>query len=151
MPKTKIDARDRSLLKLLQNNGRISMRDMAGKLGVSEGTVYNRLRKLEAGGVISGYHTMLNPQSLGYELTAIIGIKIGGEKLEEVEKELTKMQGVLSVYDVTGGFDTFVLVRFKNVRGLNPFVKSLLKVPGIISSETFVVLNVNKEDFRLPL
>jgi DNA-binding Lrp family transcriptional regulator len=130
----------------LQKDSRLSFNKIASKSGVSVGTAYNRIKNLEAVGVVKGYTTVLDPAKLGYELTAIILIQAAGKHLTEVEAEIAKAKSVVAVYDITGDYDAAIITKFKDRPGLNDFVKNLLANPHIKRTVTSVVLNVVKED-----
>ncbi len=72
-----------------------------------------------------------------------------GQYLEDVEKEVGKLDAVSCVYDITGDFDIAIIARFKNSHDLNTFIKSMLKNSHVKKTVTNVVLNVVKEDLRV--
>jgi len=136
---------------LLQEDSRLSFNRIAKELGISVGTAYNRIRGLEEKGVLRGYTAIIDPVKVGYQLTAIILIQAEGKHLMEVESEIARVNNVISVYDITGEFDVAVIARFKDRFDMNKFIKTLLKMPYVKRTVTNVVLNVVKEDFRVPL
>ncbi len=142
----KIDATDMQIIRLLQKDSRLSFNKIAGKIGISVGTAYNRIKNLEVTGVVKGYGTTLDTAKLGYELTAIILIQAAGKYLAEVEEEVAKLNAVTAAYDVAGDFDVALVTKFKDRQGLNDFVKGLLANPHIKRTVTNVALNVVKED-----
>jgi len=147
----KFDDIDLGIVKLLQEDSRLSFNKIASKLGISAGTAYNRIKNLENKGVLRGYTVLVDPFKLGFTMTVIVLIQAEGAHLIEVEKEIAKIGSVVSVYDVTGDFDIAVIVRFKDRIGLNAFIKNLLSMPYVKRTVTNVVLNVVKEDFRINL
>ncbi len=157
MPKTgkkpeatlSLDEVDRKILALLQENARISFRDIADAVGVSVGTVHNRIKKLETLNIIKRYTTLFDPYKLGFELTALILIQVDGAHIIEVEQEIAKHSEVCGVYDITGDFDILVIARFRTREELNSFIKSILKLPHIKRTVTSIALNIVKEDFKL--
>ena len=100
-------------------------------------------------GVIEGFSAKLKPQKLGFELTAVVGIRVRGGKLVDVEESLAKRKEVLCVYDVTGEYDAVLITRFKNRGELNDFIKAVLNHPYVERTVTHVVLNTVKEKFTL--
>jgi DNA-binding Lrp family transcriptional regulator len=144
-----VDDVDRKIIRLLQEDSRKSFNKIAESLGIAVGTAYNRVKNLEDKGILKGYTVILDPTKLGYGLTALILIQADGRYLPEVEKELAKLDEVISIYDITGDYDVAVVARFMNRAMLNNFIKSTLKMPHVIKTVTNVVLNVMKEDFRL--
>lgn len=147
----KLDGIDLGIIRLLQEDARLSFKKIADRLGISVGTAYNRIKNLEDKGVLGGYTVLVDPFKLGFTMTAIVLIQAEGTHLVEVEEEIGKMRSVVSVYDITGDFDIAVIVRFRDRTGLNAFVKSLLAMPYVKRTVTNVVLNVVKEDFRVNL
>ena len=144
-----LDELDLRILGLLLENSRLSCREMARLLGVSTGTVSKRLRKLEASGLVRGFTVLLDHEKLGYEITVVTAITVSGGKLLEVEREIAKLPGVCAVYDVTGPVDVIVIAKFKSRQDLSRFTKSLLAMPQVERTCTYVVLTTVKEDFRL--
>jgi len=144
----RLDDVDLGIIKILQEDSRLSFNKIASKLAISAGTAYNRIKSLEEKGVLKGYTVLVDPFKLGFSMTAIVLIQAEGTHIVELEKEIAKMGSVMSVYDVTGDFDVAVVVRFKDRDGLNSFVKGLLAMPYVKRTVTNVVLNVVKEDFR---
>jgi len=147
----KIDEIDLQIISLLQEDSRLSFNKIAKELGVSVGTVCNRIKSLEEKGIIKGYTAIVNPIKIGYGLTAIILIQAEGKHLVDVEREVAKMKHIVSVYDITGDFDIAVIARFKDIFGLNTFIKRLLAMPYVKRTVTNVVLNVVKEDLRVKI
>lgn len=143
-----IDEIDIKIVKELEKNGRASFRKIAGKLEVSEGTVYNRVKKMQETGVIKGFSVRSDSMKLGKGLEAVIGLRVDGGHLMEVEEELSKRDPVRCVYDVTGEYDVIVIGRFETRAELNEFIKSVLAMNHVERSSTHFVLNVIKEDFR---
>jgi DNA-binding Lrp family transcriptional regulator len=144
-----VDEIDLKIVKLLQEDSRLSLRKMADQLGVAAGTVYNHIKNLEYKGVLKGYTVVVDPVKLGYSLTAIILIRAEGAHLTDVEENIAKIDNVVSVYDITGDFDIAVVARFMGRSDLNSFIKSLLTMPYVDRTVTNVVLNVVKEEFRV--
>lgn len=147
----KIDAIDVQIINLLQEDSRLSFNKIARKLGISVGTALNRVKSLEDKGALKGYTVIVDPNKLGYSLTAVILLQAEGKHLLDVEKEIAKINNVISVYDITGDFDIIVVARFKDRESLNAFIKHLLTIPYVKRTVTNVALNVIKEDFRIKI
>lgn len=144
-----LDELDTRILALLSEDAWRSCRELAEKLDVASGTVYNRVRRMTETGVIKGYIPLLDHTKLGYGLMALILVQVEGQHLAEVEKQLAKPAEVMAVYDITGEFDVAVVARFKSQASMNTFIKDTLKIPSIRRTVTNVVLNVVKEDPRV--
>jgi DNA-binding Lrp family transcriptional regulator len=141
-----LDELDLKIITLLQEDSRLSLNKIAGRLGVSVGTAYNRVRDLEKNGIVKGYTVILDSSKLGFDLTALILIQAAGKYLEEVESEIAKTNSVIALYDITGDYDAAIITKFKDRASLSAFVKNLLSAPHIKRTVTNVALNVVKED-----
>jgi len=144
-----MDEIDEKILKNLLVDARLSARQLSLRLGMSTVTILSRIKKLEKEKIIKGYATILNHEKLGYDLTAVIEIIAKKDKIIEVEKELSAMENVCAVYDVTGNTDTLLIAKFKGREDLSVFVKNLSSIPNVENTITHLVLNTVKEDFRL--
>lgn len=142
----KVDDLDLKILRHLQEDARKSYRDIAEKLDVAEGTVYNRVNKLLQMGIIRKFGVEVDYSKLGYDLLAVVGVVVEGGKLQEVEERISLEPNVSAVYDVTGEYDAVVVARFKDRTGLNRFIKTLLANPTVKKTYTMMALNVVKEE-----
>lgn len=146
----KLDSLDKSILKELEVDGRQSFRELARKTGVSVVTVAQRVRKMEAEEIVKGYSALISQEKLGYEIATITEVTVSRGKLVEVQERIAKMNSVCAVYDVTGVEDSIVISKFKNRDEVSRFAKELLAIPHVERTNTHVVLNTYKEDFRYP-
>ncbi|PSG98372.1 AsnC family transcriptional regulator [Thermoplasmatales archaeon SW_10_69_26] len=146
-----LDETDRQILASLNEDARKSYRDIASELDIALSTVSSRVNQLEEAGVIQGYMPLVDPLALGYEMTAVISVKISRGKLIEVQDDLAERANVFGVYDVTGEFDSVVLARFSSRMTLNDFVKNVLAHPDVEHTTTHLVLNTIKEEHRVPV
>ena len=144
-----IDEIDLKILKNLLVDARQSARKLSLKLGISTVTVLSRIQKLEKLKIIKGYSAILDDEKLGYDLTAIIEISVKKGQMALVEKEVSTLANVCAVYDITGQTDTIVVAKFKNREELSEFVKELSSKPNVENTNTHMVLNTVKEDFRI--
>ena len=146
-----VDSVDQRILKLLQADCRLSFSKIAAKANVSVGTAYNRIKHLEARGLVKGYTVLVDSEKLGCGLTAVIFVQVEGGHLTSVEKKIAEVDNVVAVYDVTGEFDAAVIAKFTDRGSLNTFVKDLASMPHVKRTITNVSLNAVKEDFRINL
>ena len=140
-----LDSVDRAIVEALCEDARLSHRQLAQKVGVAQGTISNRLRKLESEGVIQGYAPILNAESVGWGMTVMAGLCIEKGKIMDVQKHISSDSRVFAVYDVTGDWDSMVLARVQNREDLDNLTKTVFTLDGISRSYTHVVLNTVKE------
>jgi len=150
-PENAIDWVDFKIIKVLQDDCRLSFQKVAAKVGVSVGTAYNRIKNLEAIGLIKRYTILINLEKLGLGLTAVIFVQALQGHLVEVEQEIAKASNVIAVYDVTGEYDMAAIAKFKDRGNLNVFIKSLTTMPYVKRTMTNVAITTLKEDFRVKL
>lgn len=144
-----LDKTDIKILKNLLVDARLSSRQMALKLGMSTVTILTRIKKMEKEKIVRGYTALVDHEKLGYDLTAIIEIFTKKGKMVEIENELSSLENVCAVYDVTGESDTVVVAKFKNRDELSKFVKTISSKSNVDKTVTNIVLSTVKEDFRL--
>jgi DNA-binding Lrp family transcriptional regulator len=131
---------DGKLVNALLGDGRASLRSLAEQLDVSVTTVSNHLQDLEDEGVIRGYTPEIDYDALGYDVTAIIQLKVEGNALPEITDRLQSHRQMTSVYEVTGDYDIIAVGKFRDTDGMNDQIKTLLTDPDIKESNTSVVL-----------
>ena len=144
-----LDEIDKKILAELLLNSKRSYRELAKAIGMSAATVINHVQRLESAGVIREYTVMLDFERLGFELTVVTEMTVSRGKLLETQEKIAKLPYVCAVYDVTGEIDSIVIAKFRNRRELSEFPKDLLSMPFVERTNTHVVLNTVKEDFRM--
>ena len=132
---------DAELLNALQSDGRASLRDLASDLDVSVTTISNHLEQLQNSGAIIDFSPIVDYDALGYDVTAIIQLKVEGAALPDVTDRLQREDQMVSVYEVTGNHDIIAIGRFEDTDQMNRKIKSLLEDRDINESNTSVVLN----------
>ena len=144
---------DAKLVNSLLSNGRASLRSLGDELDVSVTTVSNHLRDLEDEGVIRGYTPIVDYDKLGYDVTAVLQLKVEGSALPDVTEKLKQEKQMVSVYEVTGDYDVIAIGKFTDTDGMNDQIKAILTDADIRESNTSVVLNpvTENEQFDLDL
>ncbi|ELZ65973.1 Lrp/AsnC family transcriptional regulator [Haloferax sp. Atlit-10N] len=142
---------DSDLINALLEDGRRSLRSLAEELDVSVTTVSNHLRDLEDEGIIEGYTPRLDYDALGYDVTAVMHLKVEGSALTDVTDLLANEPQMVSVYEVTGDYDVLAVGKFKNTDDMNRQIKALLNEAPIRESNTSVVLNAVSENEQFDL
>ena len=148
-----MDSLDYKIMKFLMSNGRATWADLAANLGMSGPAIADRVRRLEEQGVIKGYTAILNPESVGYEMTAFISISI--DQLEHRELFLTRVSELSEVQEchhVAGEDDYLLKVRCRGTKDLDRIIsQELRRLPGVTKTRTTIVLNTCKDSQRIPL
>jgi DNA-binding Lrp family transcriptional regulator len=142
---------DAELINALLSDGRASLRSLAEDLDVSVTTVSNHLSDLEEDGVIEGYAPIVNYEKVGYDVTAIIQLKVEGDSLPDITDRLEGHKQMVSVYEVTGEFDVIAVAKFEDTDDMNDEIKSILTDPDINETNTSVVLNAPVENRQFDL
>lgn len=146
-----MDGVDRKLVDALRANARATYAQLAQVVGLSAPAVHERVAKLEAAGVITGYHAAVAPESLGYAMNALIGIFItDSADTDEIAESLSALPVVEHCWFVAGEETFVVKVRVPDVAGLEATIRELNAVRGIARTRTTVVLSTKFED-RVPV
>ncbi|MFB6167850.1 MAG: HTH-type transcriptional regulator Lrp [Haloferacaceae archaeon] len=142
---------DARLINALLGDGRASLRSLAEDLDVSVTTVSNHLRDLEDEGVVLGYTPRIDYDAIGYDVTAVVQLKIEGTALPEFVDRLHDEPRMTSVYEVTGDYDVIAIGKYRDTDEMNDQIKSLLTDESVRESNTSVVLNsvLENEQFEL--
>jgi len=146
---TSFDETDKRIISEYLKDARISYREVAKRLQLAVGTVLTRTKKLENEGIIESYSAILNHDKLGYDIIAISEITVSKGKLTDVENAIAKLSPTCAVYDVTGENDVIIVSKFKNREEMSDFTKKLLSMSNVERTNSKLVLNTVKEDFRL--
>jgi len=141
-----IDQIDLKILFILQNNGRSRLADIAEEVDLSAPAVMERVKKLEAGGVIKGYQALLDSKKVGKDITAFIGVSIGNQRdIDKFAAQMLRYHDVLECHHVTGD-ETFILkVKSANTGSLEKLLGEIRSVEGVTRTVTKVVLSTAKE------
>jgi Lrp/AsnC family leucine-responsive transcriptional regulator len=151
-----LDRIDKRILELMQANSRISNLELAEQVGLSPTPCSRRVRRLEESGLITGHVTLLDPQMLGLNLTAIVGIAMDRhtpDRFESFEKAISTMPEVIECMIVTGQTADFLLKVV--VRDMQHYEKFLLghltRLDGVTGVHSSFVLRHLVKKTALPL
>jgi Lrp/AsnC family transcriptional regulator for asnA, asnC and gidA len=134
-----VTATDRAIIRLLQQNARISYAELGRATGIPESTVRRRMDRLQQRGVIE-FAMLAEPSKLGYDLRAMIGLRVDLHRLKEIANTLRDMNEVIFASFVTGNFDILVHVVVRSQEALVQFLTDqLASIEGVKSTETFVM------------
>ena len=146
-----MDELDRKIIALLQIDGRASNAKIAREVGVSEGTVRRRLRRLVQEDVIKVI-AVPNLEKLGYGTTALIGLQTGPGRSDAVGDAIAQMEESHYVAVTTGAYDVFVWAGLESAESLGDFLRIKIgNIEGVQRTETFVNLSIKKRTYGLVL
>lgn len=137
----KLDAKDQGLLALLRANARISVVDIAKRLGVSRATVQNRMRRLEEGGIILGYTVALRSDTERSAVRAFMSISAESAKESTVIASLRGSPQVTAVHHTTGRWDLIAEIQTDTLSAFNSTVGALRLIDGVTATETNLLLD----------
>jgi Lrp/AsnC family leucine-responsive transcriptional regulator len=147
-----LDATDVRLLQLLQEDCKQSLAKLGDAVGLSAPSVMERVRKLEKGGVIRGYHALVDGRRVGLDVTAFIGVSFNFPKeIDQFESQVEAMAEVLEVHHVTGGPTMLLKVKCASTAALEGVINRLRVLEGVMRTETMVVLSTRTERIAVPL
>lgn len=148
-----MDAIDLRILEILQRDARVTQQDIARRVRLSQPSVADRIRKLEARGVILGYFAKVDPGQLGKDITAFIGVGISHPKyFEQFGKKVMALPDILECHRVAGSDSYILKIRTENTKSLDRLlVEHLRTIPGVFRTETTLVLSSIKEDLALSI
>ena len=147
----KIDSTDNKILNMLQEDARRSFKDMAKKIGVSEATIFVRVKKLLDAKVIKRFHAVLDPQLVGKGTMALILLKANPNEYAEALAQLTEIPDIYEIYDITGPSYAILKVRAESSEKLAEIIDRIGSVKGVLSTETAMVLRIIKENSIISL
>ena len=140
-----MDETDHQLIALLRQDARLTVAALATRLGVSRGTVTNRLRKLEDDSVIVGYTVRLRPDVKQSEIKAWMSIAVEGNQTRSVIASLLGEPGVATLHDTNGRWDLLAELRAEHLQDLAKVLERIRLLKGISNTET----SIHLETYRL--
>ncbi len=144
-----MDDLDAKIIAILQEDGRASNAGIARRVGVSEGTVRRRLKRLVDDNFIQVV-AMLNPGKMGFGAEALIGVQVDPEKVDEVSRAVSSLEEVSWVAVTTGSYDIFAWATLESSESLGLFLRTKLgTIRGVRRTETFVSLSVKKRGYGI--
>jgi len=135
-----LDSTDQRLIALLRQDARLPVAALAAKLGVSRGTVNNRLAKLQKAGVVVGFTVQLRPDARPNEIRAWMAIEVEGNQTREVIASLLGEPGVGALHDTNGRWDLLAEMRASTMSELSQVLERIRLLRGIRGTETSIHL-----------
>lgn len=147
-----LDPIDIKILSILQSHGRSHLAEIAKEVDLSPPAVMERVRKLEAHGVIKSYHALLDAKKVGKDITAFIGVLVGHQRhIDDFASHMVRQPDVLECHRVTGEESFLLKVKTANTLSLERLLGEIRSVEGVTRTVTRLVLSTPKENQRLEL
>ena len=145
-----LDDIDLRLLMLLQEDCRTPLARLGGQVGLSAPAVLERIKKLEAANVITGYRAILDGRRVGLDITAFIGVLISHpNSIDDFERDVITFDDVLECHHVTGEHTLLLKVKAANTSALEQLISRIRSIEGVGRTETMVVLSTHIERVQL--
>ncbi len=141
----KIDELDQKILKILEEDGRMSYRQLGKKLGIEESTARKRVLRLREKGVIERFTVEINEATLGRTITAFITVYPSLKNARRVIKEVINFDEVLESYNLSGRCGIFLKAMFGDMKTLNDFITKIRNIGGITGMHTCISLETLKK------
>lgn len=135
----KLDQLDMQILRMVSEDARVPFLEVARACNVSGAAIHQRIQKLTNLGVLKGSQFVIDPEKMGYETCAFIGLNLKNpEDFDQVVDELMKIPEVTECHYTTGNFDMFIKIYAKNNHHLLTIIHDKLQPLGLSSSETLI-------------
>ena len=145
-----LDAIDRRILAILEKEGRISMLELAERVGLSPTPCGRRVKRLEDEGAILGYAARINPAALGQNIGVLVSVRLarhGREGAEQFLAAIAERPEVAECFLVTGSIDYMLRVWVADIDALGTFIRDVLQsIPAVAETTTMVILNQGKSE-----
>lgn len=155
MPTEKLDAVDRRLLRLLQEDGRISNAELARRGNLSPAACFERVKRLRERKIITGFTALVDPGAVGRDVLIFVEVildRTTGDLFEAFATAVRRLPDVLECHMVAGGFDYLIKARVRDMEAYRAFLGDVLvKLPGVRETRTYAVLEEVKATTVLPL
>jgi DNA-binding Lrp family transcriptional regulator len=141
--------KDREILKILQSNARLSVRNIAQQLNIPPTTIHSRIKKMEREGIIKGYTVILDEKKLGILAKAFIFVSLSSKykkaNLNLIASKITKYPQVQEVCVISGDWDLIIKLKSNNTDEIGNFALNLRKINGVEKTFTSIVFETYKE------
>ena len=152
MPNTNIDSLDQKILAMIADNARVPFLEVARACHVSGAAIHQRIQRLTQLGVIKGSQFIFDPETLGYETCAFVGLYLKDpSQFDRVVEALREIPEVVECHYTTGGYDMFIKIYARNNHHLLSIIHDKLQPLGLQRSETLISFReAIKRQFPVP-
>jgi DNA-binding Lrp family transcriptional regulator len=150
----KMDEIDRRIVSELQQDGKMKIKELAAKLNMTNSPIFERIKKLEFEGIISGYHAQINPKKLGFQLVAYCSVTLENHHKQTIEQfvdDVKDLPEILECYHIAGLFDYLLKIVVRDMEHYQYFVTQKLAILNNIArvQSSFVMTEI-KNTQQLP-
>ena len=150
-----IDQTDKSILKLLQENGKYTIKELASKLNLTATPIFERIKRLENDGYIESYKAIINRKKIGLSLITYCNVSLKNHETNMIlkfEKDIVKFNEVIECYHIAGMYDYLIKVMVKDMDAYQQFVtKKLASLNNLGQVQSSFVMTEVKSITNLPL
>jgi DNA-binding Lrp family transcriptional regulator len=150
-----LDRIDRLILEALQQDARLTVAELAGRVALSASPCWRRVKRLEEAGLIQGYRAQLSAEGLGYGVTAFVSVMMGShgqEVARAFEARVTEIPEVIACHNVSGRYDFLLEVVARDLGSFGEFARNTLQtLPGVKELYSSFSLKALKTGQRLPI
>jgi len=136
-----ISDKDQQMISLLQENARLPVSEIARRLSVSRTAAQMRLQKLERNGIIDGYSVRLSASFIKDRVRALVMIKSPPANRIKIEKALSKISQLTSLYSISGAFDLYAIISAASVAELDAAIDAIGRLDGVVDTMSSVILS----------
>ncbi len=147
-----LDKVDLSILKELQNNGRISNVELSKQVNLSPSPCLDRVKRLEKEGYIENYRAVINPAKLGYDMFAYVSVsldKTTNDSYDRFKADIKDIKEIIECDMVAGGFDYLLKLCIKNMKGYRALLGQISELSGVSHSHTYIIIENVKKNIGL--
>jgi len=152
---TVTDRIDWKILQALQSNARMSIVDLADRVGLSKTPCAERVRKLEARGILTGYQALIDPQAVGQGHIAMVQVVMArttANSLDLFNKAVSRIEQIQCCFMIAGGFDYLLKIRTRDIDDYRRLMTDVIAhLPGVQQTHTYVVMEAVKDSSELQL
>lgn len=146
-----LDDVDEKILKILQADGRTALSEIARRLEMGNATIHERVDTLEEEGYIRAYRAVLDPELLGLDQVAFVGVRTDAGRFSEVAERLAEEPVIQEIHEITGDTDLLLKIRVGARDDLTEVLGTIGAYDGVLETSTDVVLRSVKEESSLDL
>jgi len=150
MERLDMDAFDQAILRILASDGRIRITELARRIGLSKSPTQARLKRLEDGGVITGYKAMIDPIRLGVDYVCFVEVRLTDTReaaLSDFNAAVTKISEIEQVHMIAGNFDYLMKIRTHNMADYRSVLaEKISTLPHVAATSTYVAMQAVKEN-----